>query len=171
MVILGLDLSLSSTGFNIIDGDENIIKCDLIETNSKKNTEQERIHIIAAKVRELIRDYKVDVVVAENQFFGGNAKTGLTLSKLLGAVMYVSIEEGKEVQLLTPSQCRKILLGDGKSTKEDVAQYIRENYIDLGVYSNKKVKTKGIEKNSDLYDSLCVSLAWLKRYKLNEKYK
>ena len=166
MIILGLDLSLSSTGWNLITHENTVLGYDKICTNAKKNTEFERIYIIANEIRELIEVNSVDVVVAENQFFGGNARTGLTLSKLMGAIIYVCMESEVKIELLTPTQARKLLSGDGKLKKEQIANFIRENYIDLGEFSDKA----GKGKNSDLYDSLVVSLAWNKQNNLNEKW-
>ena len=166
MKILGLDLSLSSTGINIIDENENILMCDKICTDAKKNTEEERLYIVANTIKKIIEENNVDMVVAENQFFSKNPKTGLTLSKLMGAVIYVCQELNVQFQLLSPTQARKILCGDGKLKKEQMANYIRENYIDLGEFIDRNC----IAKNSDKYDSLVISLAWLKQHKLNEKY-
>lgn len=171
MIILGLDLSLSSTGWNIITHENTILGYGKICSNAKKNTEFERIQIIANEIKELIEVNSIDIVVAENQFFGKNSKTGLTLSKLMGAVIYVCMEMEVQFELLSPSQARKILTGDGKLNKEQIADYIKENYIDIGEYSDKEIKTKGIKKSSDIYDSFCISLAWNKYKKLNDKYK
>ena len=166
MKILGLDLSLSSTGINIIDENEEILLCDKICTDSKKNTEDERLYIVANAIKKIIEENKIDIVVAENQFFSKNPRTGLTLSKLMGAVIYVCQELNVQFQLLSPTQARKILCGDGKLKKEQVAEFIRENYIDLGEFIDRNCKAK----NSDKYDSLVISLAWLKQNKLNELY-
>jgi crossover junction endodeoxyribonuclease RuvC len=170
MRILGLDLSLSSTGYNVIDEDNNIIDYGKLCTTSK-NTEYERIYLIAKEVKAIIQKYAVDIVIAEDQFFSANARTGLTLSKLMGATIYVCMGLEVEFETISPTQARKMLLGLGKSTKEDVANFIRENHIDIGEFSDKQNKSKGIEKTSDIYDSLCVSLAWNKKYQLNKKYK
>lgn len=88
----------------------------------------------------------------------------------MGAIIYVCQELEVQFELLTPTQARKILTGDGKLKKDGVAEYIRQNYIDIGEYSDKEIKSKGITKTSDIYDSLAISLAWNKRNKLNEKY-
>ena len=170
MIILGLDLSLSRTGWNLITHENTVLGYDKICTNAKKNTEFERIYIIANEIKELIEVNSVDVVVAENQFFGGNARTGLTLSKLMGAIIYVCQELEVQFELLTPTQARKILTGDGKLKKDGVAKYIRENYIDIGEYSDKEIKTKDIKKTSDIYDSFAISFAWNKQNNLNEKW-
>jgi crossover junction endodeoxyribonuclease RuvC len=166
MIILGLDLSLSSTGWSMITDEECIIACDKICTDSKKNTEFERLYIVAKEIKELIEEHSIDVVVAEDQFFSRNPRTGLTLSKLMGAVIYVCRELDVQFELLSPTQARKILTGDGKLKKEQMANYIRENYIDLGEFIDRNCKAK----NSDMYDSLVISFAWLKQHKLNSKY-
>lgn len=132
-------------------------------------SEFERIHEVAYKCKQLAFLNDVEYIICENVFFSGNAKTGITLSKLQGAIGYVAIELDKQIELLTPSQARKLLMNNGKAKKEEVANFIRENYIDIGEYSDKNVKTKGIKKSSDIYDSLAVAFAWMKKYKLNNK--
>ena len=165
MIILGLDLSLSSCGWSMITNEEHIIACDKICTDSKKNTEFERIQIVVNEIKDLIEEHSIDIVVAEDQFFSKNPKTGLTLSKLMGAVIYVCMELEVPFNLLSPTQARKILTGDGKMKKEQMANYIRENYIDLGEFIDRNC----IAKNSDKYDALVISLAWNKQHKLNNK--
>lgn len=166
MHILGLDLSLSSTGWNIITDEDTILGQGRICTNAKKHTEFERMYIVAKEIKELIEVNSIEVVVVEDQFFAKNPKTGLTLARLMGCIIYVCKELEVSIELLTPTQARKILLGVGKSTKEDVAKFIRENYIDIGEFSDKN----GKNKTSDIYDSFVVSLAWNKKNNLNNKY-
>jgi crossover junction endodeoxyribonuclease RuvC len=84
----------------------------------------------------------------------------------MGAVIYVCMELEVPFNLLSPTQARKILTGDGKMKKEQMANYIRENYIDLGEFIDRNCKAK----NSDKYDALVISLAWNKQHKLNDKY-
>ena len=166
MIILGLDLSLSSTGWNIITHEDTILGHGRICTNAKKHTEFERMQIVANEIKELIEVNSIDTVVVEDQFFSTNARTGITLARLMGCIIYVCKELEVSIELLTPTQARKILLGVGKSTKEDVAKFIRENYIDIGEFSDKN----GKDKTSDIYDSLAISLAWNKKNNLNNKY-
>lgn len=168
MNILGLDASLSSTGYSIINYEENILTYGTINTTAKDD-DFIRTYKIANKIKELIKEYKVDIVVLENSFFGKNPSTGLKLSRLCGAIFYVCVECGVKIEMLAPTTTRKILLGDGKAKKEQVASYIRKNIIDIGEYSDKTNKTKGIKKTSDIYDSLCLAFSFLKKYKLNNK--
>ena len=114
----------------------------------------------------MIEENSVNIVVAEDQFFSKNPKTGLTLSRLMGAIIYVCMELEVKLELLSSTNARRILLGNGKGTKSDMANWIRENYIDLGEFIDRGCKAK----NSDKYDSLAVLLAFLKKYKLDKKY-
>ena len=84
----------------------------------------------------------------------------------MGAVGYMCEELGISLDLLSPTQARRILTGDGKLKKEQMANYIRENYIDLGEFIDRNCKAK----NSDKYDALVISFAWNKQNKLNQKY-
>ena len=44
----------------------------------------------------------------------------------MGAIIYVCQELEVQFELLTPTQARKILTGDGKLKKDGVAKYIEE---------------------------------------------
>lgn len=167
MIILGLDLSLSSTGYSIIDYNENVLAYGVINTTTKNN-DFERMYIIANKIDELIQKYNVTIVCLENSFFGSNPNTGIKLARLMGAVSYICVENNLLIELITPAQGRKILMNNGKAKKEEVANFIKENYIDIGEYSDKTIKTKGIQKTSDMYDSMAVGFAFIKKWKLNK---
>lgn len=166
MNILGIDESLSSCGYSIVTEEGEILLYGRICTDAKKNTEFERMQMVANEIKKIIEENNVGTVVVEGQFFSKNGKTGLTLARLMGCIIYVCMELGVKIESLTPTQARKILLGQGKSTKEDVAEFIRENYLDVGEFSDKQ----GKKKTSDIYDSLALSLAWNKKNNLNNKY-
>lgn len=167
MKILGIDASLSSTGWCIINEDEEVLLYGKICTKAKYS-EFERIYTIAIGIKKIIEENSINLVVCEDQYVNFNPKTALTLSRLLGAIIYVCEELKVQIELISPTSARRILLGKGNSTKKDVAFFINENYINLGEYSDKQTKTQ--EKNSDIFDALCVSLAWLKKYILDRKY-
>lgn len=126
------------------------------------------MYTIASEVKKIIEENSINLVICEDQYVNFNPKTALTLSRLLGTIIYVCEDLKIRVELISPTSARRILLGKGNSTKKDVAIFINENYINLGEYSDKQTKTQ--EKNSDIFDALCVNLAWLKKYILDRKY-
>ena len=160
---------LSSTGYSIIDENENVLAYGTICSKAKYE-DAVRMHMIASEIGKLIKEYNVDIAVLENSFFGKNPNTGLKLSRLCGAVFYVCVDNNITIEMIAPTTARKVLLGKGNSTKKEMADYIRENKIDVGEYSDKENKTKGIKKTSDLYDSLALVFSYLKKYILDRKY-
>lgn len=167
MVILNLDLSISSTGFSVIDEKYNLISYGTIQTTSKGYTEEERLYIIGKEIDRLIKEYNIDVVVAENQFKSVNIKTTQQLARLMGITIFMCQDNNVKIEYFNPSSARKWVMNDGKAKKEDVAQFIINNYYYIGEYSDKQ--TKKVEKTSDIYDSILLGLAYLKKYNLNNK--
>ena len=129
------------------------------------------MYIIANEINKLIKEYDVTVAVLENSYFGKNPNTGLKLARLCGSVFYVCVDNKILIEMIAPTTVRKALLGDGKAKKEQVANYINENIINIGEYSDKEIKSKGIKKTSDIFDSIALSFSYLKKYQLNKKYK
>jgi crossover junction endodeoxyribonuclease RuvC len=168
MRVLNLDLSLSSTGFSIIDEEYNLITYGTIQTKAKDNTEEERLHIIGKRIDELIKEYNVTDVCVEASYKSVNVKTTQQLAKLLGISMYLSVDNDIKVTTVNPSTARKSILGNGSAKKEEVAKFIQDNYWYIGEYSDKQTKT--IQKTSDIFDACLLGLWFLKQHKLNEKY-
>lgn len=168
MIVLSLDLSFSSTGFCIIDEEYNLITYGTIQTKAKDNTEEERLYIIGRKIDELIKEYNVTHVCAEGSYKSVNVRTTQQLAKLLGISIYLSIDNDVEISTINPSAARKYIIGKGNANKEEVAEWIRQNYWDIGEFSDKE--TKMIKKTSDIYDSMLLGLFFLKKYKLDKKY-
>lgn len=158
MILLAIDPSLSSTGFAVFDEEGKLIEYGK-QTTGNKIIEEDRICKIANKIKTLIEKYKIEVVVMETQFFSKNAKTSMQLSRLRGAITYVCRGLNVDMEYLTPAEARKLLMGVGSAKKEDVANYIRENVVDLGPLIDRTCK----EKNSDIYDSIAIGIAFINK--------
>lgn len=167
-MVLGIDASISSTGYAVVSygGFNRAIEFGKLTTkkNNKidsKIDEDERIFYITNELSNIIDRNYITVAVMESQFIGNNAKTGMQLSRLRGSIMYMIKSKGINIKYLTPSEIRKILMNNGSATKEEVAEYIREYYKDdqnvqdLGEFNDKANKSK----NSDIYDALSIGLA------------
>lgn len=173
-MVLGIDASISSTGYAVIKNDKFNTAVEFGKLTTKKNNkidknidEDNRIFYITNELSKIIDRNNITVAVMESQFIGKNIKTGMQLSRLRGAIMYMIKSKGIEIEYLTPSEIRKTLLNDGSASKEDVAKYIREYYKDnqfvqeLGEFNDKANKSK----NSDIYDALSIGLAHNKTVK------
>lgn len=158
MILLAIDPSLSSTGFAVFDEEENLIECGKIKTGPT-TSEEDRLVKISNKMRGIVENYKINKVVMESQFFSKNAKTSMQLSRVRGSIIYALRTLGCDFHYLTPTEARKLLISQGNAKKEDIADYIRENVINLGPLIDRACK----EKNSDIYDAIGIGLAFLKK--------
>lgn len=158
--ILAIDASLSSTGYCVVENNNQLVEFNKITTTTKMD-EDVRIFTIADKMRELIEKYSISEVVMESQFYSRNAKTALQLSRLRGAITYVVKSAGLNLINRTPSEIRKCLMDDGSASKEEVAKFIRgyfyndENVQALGELIDRACKAK----NSDIYDAIAIGVA------------
>lgn len=175
MNLLSLDLSIASTGYSVFI-DNKIVECDRIVTEgtelsekSKKHldytyflatkSEDDRIYFLSKIIDELTKKYNITDYCIEDQFIGKNARTGLTLAKVKGSVIYVGKDNNVNIHHLKPTEVRKYLMNIGSASKERVAKYIRDNYYDVGEFSDKYNKYK----TDDKYDSLACGIALLKK--------
>lgn len=156
IILLAIDPSISSSGYCIIKDNE-LIKYGKVSTNKKDfKSEDDRLNHISNIFSKIANEYKVDEVIMESQFIGGNAKTGMVLKKLIGALCR-TFKDIPHVSYVLPSQWRKSLLHKNKAVKkEDVVEYIRNNIIDLG-----ELKSTGVKKNEDIYESIGVAYGYL----------
>ena len=175
MRLLSLDLSISSTGYSVYEVVEKnsfeILTYGRIPTNkidflfNGEYCEDKRTNYIGDVVNTIIQDYQIDKIVIENTFVGGNNSISMSLKKLVGVVSRVCYLQGIVPVYMLASQWRKILGINGKKNEKKIATYefVRDNIIDIG-----ELKSTGKDKNEDIYDSLAIGYAYLKKYKFIE---
>ena len=175
MRLLSLDLSISSTGYSVYEVLEKnsfeILTYGRIPTNkidflfNGEYCEDKRTNHIGDVVNTIIQDYQIDKIGIENTFVGGNNSISMSLKKLVGVVSRVCYLQGIVPVYMLASQWRKILGINGKKNEKKIATYefVRDNIIDIG-----ELKSTGKYKNEDLYDSLAIGYAYLKKYKFIE---
>ena len=175
MRLLSLDLSISSTGYSVYEVIEKnsfeILTYGRIPTNkidflfNGEYCEDKRTNHIGDVVNTIIQDYQIDKIVIENTFVGGNNSISMSLKKFAGVVSRVCYLHGIVPIYMLASQWRKILNIKGKKNEKKILtyEYVKENIIDIG-----ELKSTGKDKNEDIYDSLAIGYAYLKKYKFIE---
>ena len=175
MRLLSLDLSISSTGYSVYEVIEKnrfeILTYGRIPTNkidflfNGEYCEDKRTNHIGDVVNTIIQEYQIDKIVIENTFVGGNNSISMSLKKLVGVVSRVCYLHGIVTIYMLASQWRKILNIKGKKNEKKILtyEYVKENIIDIG-----ELKSTGKDKNEDIYDSLAIGYAYLKKYKFIE---
>lgn len=133
-VSLGLDLSLTHTGYCVIEEGGKVLASGVIK--SKPNGDRPldelwRLKDIVREVQKLFCDgtYDVDIVVIENLAFQAKG-TSLTilagLSYLIRDLAYT--EHGKKFVLCAPMSLKKFIAGTGKAEKDHMMMAIYKDY-------------------------------------------
>lgn len=149
--VLGLDLSLSSTGMCIISAGEQDkpFRFDTQTvafkakgaTKSKSGrsaslTDQqkiERLMFIRDEVHAAIREFEVDEVAIEGYAFSRHSSSVTGLAELGGVVRVEILEQfGIVPMTLTVSQCRAFIVGRGKVTKKQAQDWLKEQDLNFG---------------------------------------
>jgi len=122
MVVLGIDPGLAITGWSVINTGK-IVSYGAIKTNSK-DAHCERLKKIFVELRKIIKTYNPDKVVIEKLFFSKNRKTALKVAEARGvALLAIGSLPTKEY---TPNEMKKLITGNGKATKKDISEKMKE---------------------------------------------
>ncbi|HID0815749.1 TPA: crossover junction endodeoxyribonuclease RuvC [Clostridium botulinum] len=159
--ILAMDLSLSLPAYAIID----IVKGkalvrEIRHTDNKsgklpKLSHAERLDRIAKDIVKIFADYPdIDAVVREKGF-SRYANTTQILFRVVG-VSDLKVFEASgitNIDEIAPTSVKRLVAGDGKASKQEVEEGVREHLVDL---------QKNIEFFSDdESDAVAVGIAWM----------
>ena len=148
MRILGLDPSLSSTGWGIIEIENNRVKYiadGFIPTDAKAPIE-ERLQQINKTLCEVIEIYKPDEASIEQVFLNSNPTSTIKLGMARGVVIMTPAQYGISVTEYEPTKVKKAVVGVGRAEKNQVATMV-------------KILLPGCHpKNNDSADALAIAL-------------
>ena len=120
--IVGLDLSLSSTGYHTLVGE---LISGAIVTNDKLSS-MERIDFILARIAELV--HEGDFVLIENNAFNAIGRAKSVLAELNGIVKFWLWRRKIEYVLVAPTTLKKFILGKGKGEKSLILREVFKAY-------------------------------------------
>jgi crossover junction endodeoxyribonuclease RuvC len=127
MRVLGIDPSLQSTGFGIVDEDAGRL-CP-VAYGVIKPTAKLPLHLklaeIKTEIEELIRTYGPAEAAIENPFFAQNMKTALLLGQVRGAVLVAVAGAGCGLAEYSALEIKKAVTGYGMADKEQVLTMVR----------------------------------------------
>jgi len=127
MRVLGIDPSLQSTGFGIIESDEGrakpvaygIIKPTAGLPFFKKLAE------IRDEIEKLIHSYKPDETAIENPFYAQNVKTAMLLGQVRGAILVAIAATDCGFCEYSALEIKKAVTGYGQADKEQVQTMVK----------------------------------------------
>ena len=171
MIILGLDISTSITGYCVLEKKEN--KIQLISAGSinlsKCKSFFEKAELVKSKLIDLKNGFNItDIVVEESlqSFRPGmsSAKTLYSLAKFNGVVCYIA-EDVFKVKLSTASVITaRSRLGikiskKGPKTKEQVLEWVMQSPVFKNFSWPKKKLKSGPRKDMVIDDPSCYDIA------------
>jgi crossover junction endodeoxyribonuclease RuvC len=162
MRVLGIDPSIQSTGFGIIEYSNNtytIINCGVIKP-SRRKLFHHKINEIKSRLDELIAEFEPDEVAIENPFYAQNIKTALTLGQVRGATLVAVASHNCSLYEYSPLEIKKAVTGYGQADK---------NQVRMMVQTLLKVKDKILE--TDASDALATAYCHLNSRIFHQKIK
>ena len=122
MIILGLDPSLSSTGWGLIRAEGNRlahVANGQLRTDARESLSRRLAHL-ASQLEALLADHRPEAAAAEEIFVNKNPQSTLKLAQARGAVLMVAARAGLEVGEYAPSLIKKAVVGTGAADKAQI---------------------------------------------------
>ena len=127
MRILGLDPSLSSTGWGVIEVENNRLRYvadGFIKTDPKMSL-PERLTVIHRTLNQVIETYHPDEAAIEQVFLNDNPISTIKLGMARGVVIMAPALYGIPVTEYEPTKVKKAVVGVGRAEKSQVETMIK----------------------------------------------
>ncbi|RST29395.1 crossover junction endodeoxyribonuclease RuvC [Sphingomonas ginkgonis] len=122
MIILGLDPSLSSTGWGLIRAEGN--RLAHLGNGQLKTAPSEplptRLSHLATQLETLLADHAPEAAAAEEIFVNKNPQSTLKLAQARGVVLMVAARAALHVGEYAPTLVKKAVVGTGTASKDQV---------------------------------------------------
>jgi crossover junction endodeoxyribonuclease RuvC len=127
MKVLGIDPSVQSTGFGIIEyaaDSYSVLAFGAIKP-SRQLLFHQKINLIRNRLDEIIRIHRPDDVAIENPFYAQNVKTAITLGQVRGAALVAVASHNCPLYEYSPLEIKKAVTGYGRADKNQVNTMIK----------------------------------------------
>lgn len=160
MRVLGIDCGTEKTGYGMIESDgrgHRMIVAGVIQTSPREALER-RLLLIAAGLREVIREHVPESAAVEEVFYSQNVKTALKLSHARGVALLTIAEAGLALGEYSPLEIKTAVVGYGRAEKHQVRMMVHSL---LGM-------TSGIE-SEDACDAIAVAICHATHYSSEQR--
>jgi crossover junction endodeoxyribonuclease RuvC len=127
MRVLGIDPSVQSTGFGIIqyaDDRYSVLEYGEIKP-SRRLPLHHKLNMIRNRIEEIIRAHKPEEVAIENPFYAQNIKTAITLGQVRGAVLVAVASQKCPLHEYSALEIKKAVTGYGRADKGQVITMVK----------------------------------------------
>jgi len=149
MRVLGIDPSIQSTGFGIIEYSNDtytVLNCGVIKP-SRRKLFHHKINEIKSRLEDLIATFEPDEVAIENPFYARNIKTAITLGQVKGAALVAVASYNCALYEYSPLEIKKAVTGYGQADKNQVRTMVQ---ILLNI-KDKKLETDASDALATAY--------------------
>lgn len=149
MIILGLDPSLSATGYSIIQSTNEgmqTLAYGSIRTKSRELISH-RLKTISDEIEKIVNIYHPDQAVLEECFLGQNAKIALLLGEVRGAILLMLRRLQISIFGYSPKTVKLAIVGYGAASKGQVQSMIQ-----------KILCLSNVPKSHDVTDAMAVAI-------------
>lgn len=125
--ILGIDPGSRQTGFGVIDFADG--RAVYVASGTVRSTDgdfADRLRQIFESVKEIVTEYRPDVVAVESVFMHRNAGSALKLGHARAAALCATFGHDIEVREYAPRAVKQAIVGTGAATKEQVQHMVVE---------------------------------------------
>ncbi len=126
--ILGIDPGFERLGMAILEkskqNKEFVVFSECFKTSAKLEF-SERLKLIGAEVRKVIKEYKPEVLAIETLFLNTNQKTVMRVAEARGVVVYEAAQAGLKIFEASPPQIKIATTGYGRSDKAQINKMVK----------------------------------------------
>lgn len=154
MIIMGIDPSLTNTGYAFISREGNRIRASEfgeIRTASRKPLPL-RLAEIYSRISQLIQENRPDEVAVEEMFYAENPQSAMRMGYARGAVLIAAAHRGVPIAEYSAREVKMAVTGYGNASKEQVRRMVLS-----------RVDLNGAEIGYDVSDAVAVALCHLQR--------
>ena len=140
-----LERTASARGFGALKK-EKVIFSECFKTSAKLEF-SERLKLIGAEVKKIIKKYRPEVLAIETLFLNTNQKTVMRVAEARGVVIYEAVQMGLKIFEATPLQIKVAITGYGRADKTQIMKMVK---ILVELEKNKK--------SDDELDAIAIAL-------------
>ncbi len=127
MRVLGIDCGTEFTGYGVVeqrnDRDLAYVTCGTVKLSPKKPM-AERLNQVYETLRNVIGEFRPEMVAIEDVFYAVNAKSALKLGQVRGVAMLAASSCGLSVAEYAPLSIKSAVVGYGKAEKSQVQHMV-----------------------------------------------
>ncbi len=123
MRIVGLDVSLTSTGVAVCEDDLKVLHLETIRPG--RGPLPARLQFIYDRLRSVIQEFSPEVAVVESVIYHRNPSTAIALGSARGVVLLLLSQMGLTVEEISPTAAKLSVAGNGRASKQQVQFMIR----------------------------------------------